>query len=88
MKLLKFGAKWCPGCIIMKPRLEEIEKENSWLQTEYFDADENKDLVDKYELTDLPSFVFLDSNNTLIEKLSGVISKEKIVSLINEYKDK
>ncbi|NCC70988.1 thioredoxin, partial [bacterium] len=37
LKVLKFGAVWCPGCLIMKPRWEEIEKENIWLKTEYYD---------------------------------------------------
>lgn len=27
MKVLVFGAVWCPECIIMKPILEEIQSE-------------------------------------------------------------
>jgi len=42
MKVLKFGAVWCAGCIIMKPRWQEIEKENSWPEAEDYDFDENK----------------------------------------------
>jgi len=25
MKVLKFGAVWCPGCLVMRPRWAEIE---------------------------------------------------------------
>jgi thiol-disulfide isomerase/thioredoxin len=48
MKVLKFGAIWCPSCLIMRPRWQEIEKENPWLKNEYFDFDENKAMVEKY----------------------------------------
>jgi len=34
MKVLKIGAVWCNGCLVMKPRWEELEKENPWLETE------------------------------------------------------
>ena len=39
MKVLKFGAVWCAGCLVMKPRWKELETENSWLETEYYDFD-------------------------------------------------
>ena len=88
MKLLKFGAKWCPGCTIMKPRLEEIENELTWLETEYHDADQDKDLAIKFELTDLPSFVFVDKENNIIEKLSGIIPNDKLIKLAQKYRGK
>jgi hypothetical protein len=47
MKVLKFGAVWCPGCLVMKPRWKEIETDNSWLETEYHDFDQDKEVVRK-----------------------------------------
>jgi len=59
MKVLKFGAVWCSMCLIMGPRWREIEEENSWLKTEYYDFDEDKDAVEKYKIgKGLPIFVF------------------------------
>jgi len=88
MKVLKFGAVWCPGCLIMKPLWEEIEKETPWLETEYFDVDENPELVKKYEMDTFPTFIFLDKGGEEIERLVGELSKEKILEKINEHKDK
>lgn len=48
MKVLKFGAQWCPACITMKPRWAEVEDEHQWLETEYYDADEAEEVVKKY----------------------------------------
>jgi len=88
MKVLKFGAVWCPGCIIMKPRWAEIEKENSWLKTQYFDFDTEKEAVEKYKIDkNLPVFIFLDNAENEILRLEGEIEKEKLIEIINANKN-
>ena len=64
MKVIKIGAVWCPGCLVMRPRWAEIEKENPWLKTEYLDFDGDKEEVEKYHVEDgvLPAFIFLDKD--------------------------
>ena len=88
MKVLKFGAVWCTTCLVMKPRWAEIEKENPWLETEYIDADENPEEVERYKVTDFPTFVFLDKSGGEIKRLTGEISKKEILELIEELKDR
>ncbi|MDK2898988.1 MAG: thioredoxin 1 [Patescibacteria group bacterium] len=89
MKVIKFGAVWCSGCLVMKPRWSEIEASNPWLETEMYDFDENKDAVNKYNITDiLPVFIFLDKNGNEFLRLNGEISKDKLIDIINENKDK
>lgn len=69
MKVLKFGAVWCSGCLVMKPRWVEIEKELPWLETEYYDIDEEKDFVRKYSITDYLCFIFIDKSGNEIHKV-------------------
>jgi len=89
MKVLKFGAVWCPGCLVMKPRWKEIEEENSWLKNEYYDFDENKDMVKKYKIDDiLPIFVFLDKNGKEFLRLRGEVEKKELIEILNKNKDK
>jgi len=89
MKVLKFGAVWCPGCLIMKPRWAEIEKESSWLKNEYYDFDQDKEMVNKYEINQtLPVFIFLDKEGNEFMRLTGEISKNKLVEILNKNKDK
>jgi len=89
MKVLKFGAVWCSGCLIMKPRWQEIEKENPWLKTEYYDFDKDKEVVSKWGIDkDLPTFVFLDKTDKEFLRLHGEIAKEELLKIINENKDK
>ncbi|MFW0862199.1 MAG: thioredoxin family protein [Candidatus Komeilibacteria bacterium] len=88
MKILKFGAVWCPGCLVMRPRWEKIEKENDWLNTEYFDIDEFPEVKEKYELKEYPTFIWLDKNEQEIDRRQGEISEDEILDLINKYKEK
>lgn len=89
MKVLKIGAVWCSGCMIMKPLWEEIEKENPWLKTEYYDYDESDEIAEKYNINDrLPVFIFLDKDENEILRLMGEKSKEEILKIIVENKDK
>lgn len=90
MKVLKIGAEWCPGCIIMKPRWQQVEEENPWVITEYYDYDDAPEIVEKYGLEEakLPTFIFLDKQDNEIERKAGELSKKEITRLITEYKDK
>ncbi|PKL31246.1 hypothetical protein CVV43_03225 [Candidatus Saccharibacteria bacterium HGW-Saccharibacteria-1] len=89
MKILKIGATWCAGCLVMKPRWADIEKDNDWLKTEYYDFDNDKEIVEKYNINDiLPVFIFLDKNGNEFIRLTGEIEKNKLIEIINENKAK
>lgn len=89
MKVLKFGAVWCSGCLVMKPRWKKIEEENAWLKTEYYDYDTDKEMVEKYKIDKtLPAFVFLDKDEKELLRLNGEIDKDKLVEIINQNRDK
>lgn len=89
MKILKFGAVWCNGCLVMRPRWAEIEKENPWLQTQYYDFDKDKEQMNKYGIDSgvLPVFIFLNKNNKEILRLSGEVEKKDLIMSINKYRN-
>lgn len=74
----------------MRPRWQEIEKENPWLKTQYFDFDKDKEIVDKYNIESgvLPVFIFIDKNGQEILRLKGEIEKDQVLEVIEENKDK
>ena len=89
MKVLKFGAVWCSGCLVMKPRWKEIEGELPSLQTQYFDFDVDKEMVEKYKIDEsLPVFVFLDKEGNEFLRLNGEVEKDKLLEVINENKER
>ncbi len=90
MKVLKIGAVWCSGCLVMRPIWKKIEAENMALDTEYYDFDERKDIVSKYNIDKgvLPVAIFLDSNNNEILRLSGEVTRERILQAIKDFRDR
>jgi thiol-disulfide isomerase/thioredoxin len=89
MKVLKFGAVWCSGCLFMRPRWQEIEKENPWLKNEYYDFDKDKEAVKKWKIDkNLPTFVFLDKNGKEFLRLHGEVSKKDLLKIIEENKER
>lgn len=89
MKVLKFGAVWCSGCLVMKPRWKEIESENPWLTTEYYDFDADKEAVEKYKIEAvLPVFIFLDKEGNEFLRLNGEVDKKELVKLVEQYREK
>jgi len=89
MKILKFGAVWCNGCLVMRPRFSQIEKEIPWLKTQYIDFDIDKQNVDKYKINSgvLPVFIFLNKKEQEILRLSGEIEKSELIKVITDHKD-
>ena len=89
MKVIKIGAVWCSGCLVMKPRWEKIEHDNSWLETEYLDFDDDPEKIKEYKVgKTLPVFVFLGKDGSELDRKVGEITEEEILELINKYKDK
>jgi thiol-disulfide isomerase/thioredoxin len=89
MKVLKVGAVWCPGCVVMRPIWQEIEKENPWLKTQYYDYDKDKEAVEKWKINkNLPTFVFLDKEGKEFLRLHGEVSKKELLKIINENRNK
>lgn len=89
MKVLKFGAVWCSGCLVMKPRWQEIEKLNPWLESVYYDFDKDKEAVAKYNINDvLPVFIFLDNSKQEFLRLAGEVSKKDLLKILEDNKNR
>jgi len=84
MKIIKIGASWCSGCIIMKKRFEEIEKQRTF-ESEYYDFDIYEDmLVEKYNIGDkLPIFIFVNDKDEEIKRLIGEPTIEEIIKVLD-----
>ncbi|MCK4453937.1 thioredoxin family protein [Candidatus Parcubacteria bacterium] len=88
MKVLKIGEKGCEDCETMVPRWQEIEKEYPWLKTEYIERDEHPEIVEKYNLLAIPSFIFLNKNGEEILRFSKIVEKDVLIKAILENKDR
>ncbi len=83
MKVLDFYADWCGPCQMMAPILEEIEKEHPEVEFVKINIDDQQEMAEKYEVMSIPTLIFLDDNEEIIETFVGMKSKQDIEKALN-----
>jgi thioredoxin len=79
-KLWDFWATWCPPCRELKPTIEALAKiYEGKIEVKSIDADENKDLVEKFKVRAIPTLVFLDAKGNELSRIVGLVPKDTIV---------
>lgn len=83
MKLIKIGAIWCSGCLIMNNVISKTRKSYSFDFEEY-DLDMDEEISKSYHPGDvLPVFIVLD-NGVEKERFVGEYSYDDFVSKLKD----
>ena len=86
MKIIKIGAIWCPGCLVMKKVWNNILKEDDLDITE-LDYDMDAPKVLEYNVGEiLPVIIFVSDKGDEIDRLIGEQKEDTIVDLIEKYR--
>ena len=86
MKIVKIGAIWCPGCLVMKKIWNKLLKKYE-LDIIELDYDMDSEEISKYNIGKiLPVVIFLDNEGNELERLIGEQKESKLEELINNYK--
>ena len=80
--LLDFYASWCGPCKALAPVLEEAAAEAQGAKVFKVNIDEQPELTKKYRIMSVPTLVVVNEGKTQ-NRVSGVLSKEEILSLIS-----
>ena len=87
MKVIKFGAIWCPACLIMRPRYNKVLNNYTDIENIEYDYDMHSDMVDKYKVGKiLPEAIILDDNNNEQIRIIGEVKEEEILNIISKYR--
>ena len=78
MKILKFYNETCMNCRMLGKVLSKMN-----IEVEDINANENLELVDKYEVCTTPTLVFLDENNEEVSKIVGPTTQSKIQEVLD-----
>lgn len=70
MKLLKFGASWCSSCQTLSAKLKE-EKVNEKTEIIDVDIEESDELVQKYNIRNIPVAILLDDEGEVLRRWHG-----------------
>lgn len=86
MKIIKFSASWCGPCRAYKPTFEKVSKMNEYKDVEFqeLDVDENEELAYKYNVRGVPSTLFVNDNDVVVDKLVGLQTEQGLKDKIKE----
>lgn len=86
MKIVKIGAMWCPGCIVMHKIWDKITS-NYDIEIESYDLDMDSEEVEKYNVgSTLPVIIFYE-NDKEYKRLIGEKKYEDIENVILEMRN-
>ena len=79
-KIIFITAIWCPSCLLMRPRYQELVKLVSKFEIQEIDYDDNPQLIKKYRVgTTLPVAIIIDQHGQELNRFIGEISKKKLL---------
>ena len=78
-----FWATWCTPCSMLVPILEEIAAEHTDIKICKINMDDAQDIAEEYGVMSIPALLYFKGGE-LINDSIGLISKERILSLLSE----
>ena len=87
-KIVKLGVAWCQPCHVFAKTFEKVAEMEEYKNIEFkqIDIEEDDDaemLVEKFNIRNVPTTLILGENDELIYKLSGNVSFEDFISVLN-----
>ena len=78
--IVDFWADWCPPCKTIAPILDNIAQEYAdSVQLIKIDADKEPAVVNRFDVTSLPTLVFFNEARLPYDRIIGAAPKKKIV---------
>lgn len=85
MKILKFNAIWCPGCLVMRPIWNKIIIDYPELELVEYDYNSNPEEVKLWNIGNkLPVAIVLDLEGKELTRIIGEKNKKQLVEIIEE----
>ena len=85
--LVDFFADWCGPCKMLAPILKQVKDElGDSVKIVKIDVDKNQPLAAEFQVRGVPTLI-LFKNGKQLWRQSGVLQKNDLVSLINQYKN-
>jgi len=85
MKIIRISAVWCPSCLIMRPRFENVEKEYPNIESKSYDIDLDEEASFYNVGHILPVFLLLDDKNNELGRLTGEQKIEVLIKMIEDH---
>ena len=84
MKIIKIGAIWCPGCLVMKKVWKNIMTDYENINIIEYDYDMDTEIVSKYKIGDILPVVIVMNNNQELTRIIGEKSKKELNKIFKD----
>lgn len=82
--VIDFWATWCGPCKRLAPIVEQLAEEYAGrVDVCKCDVEESEEIAAKYQITSIPTVVFLKADGEMATRLVGLQSKAKLEETIN-----
>lgn len=83
--LVDIKAEWCGPCKTIAPLVEKVSSDYvGRLSVGKLDADDSRDLISELGVRNIPTLL-LYKDGEIVERNTGLITKEKIEELVNNH---
>ena len=82
MKIIKFNAVWCPGCLVMKKIWKEIKEEYKDIEIIEYDYDLDEEEVLKYNVGQILPVVIKEEDSKEVKRIIGEKTKQELIEFI------
>lgn len=72
-----FTAEWCGPCKKVRPIVEEMNREQTYVHFQIIDADDNLDLVKRFSIRSVPTFILFE-DGLEVNRITGSQTREKL----------
>ena len=83
--VIDLWATWCGPCLMLAPTIDEIEREMPDVKFCKINVDDERELAMQFKIQSIPT-IALVKNNTFLDLSVGLVPKEKLVKLIDQYR--
>ena len=80
-KIIKLSTSWCNPCKVLKKNLEGFTR----VPVEEIDCEENPDMAQKYNVRNVPTLIYLNDKNEIIDRTVGLQTLDQINAIIDKY---
>ena len=86
MKIVKIGAIWCGGCLVMNKIWDKLKKNYPGIEFISYDYDMDEEKVKEYNVGDiLPVFIFY-KDDVEEKRINGEVKENILIEVIDDLK--